>query len=92
MIQVVNNNEIRRGGVKIGRVDGDHIYDHNGNKVAYFSSTEVFDMTGKRIAYIEGEYVYLPRNGEKVRIEDNSREVGGMVSDACKAAIRLALG
>jgi len=91
MIQI-EKNEIKRDGVKIGYIEGDHIFDRNGKKLAYFSSTEAFDESGKKIAKIDGEYVYFLRNNTKARIEDNNKLVGGVVSDICRAAIRLVLG
>jgi len=91
MIQVINN-DIKRDGIKIGYIDGDHLFDHNGKKLAYFSSTEVLDESGKRIAHIEGEYVYFSKSNTKTRIEDNNKLVAGIVSDSCRAAIRLMLG
>ena len=91
MIQVVNN-IIMRDGVKIGWVDGDHILDRGGNKIAYFSGTEAYGADGTKIAYMAGEYVVFPRNNTKVRIEDIDKLVSGLVSDICRAAIRLVLG
>lgn len=92
MIQVVKNNELHRDGVRIGWIEKDAILDHTGKKVLYYSNTEVLDPMGSKIAYISGDYVIFPKSGTKVRIEDNNREVQGMVSDMCRAAIRLALG
>ena len=91
MIQIIKN-EIKRDGIKIGYIEGDHIFDHTGKKLAYFSSTEVFDESGKKIAKIDGEYIYFPKDNTKVRIEDNNKLVAGVVSDTCRAAIRLMLG
>jgi hypothetical protein len=91
MIEVMNN-EIKRGGIKIGYIEGNHIYDHDGKKLAYISDTAAFDMNDKKIAYIEGEYVILPRNNTKVRIEDDNKFVAGVVSDIYRAAIRMVLG
>jgi hypothetical protein len=91
MIEIVKN-EIRRGGVKIGWIDGDHIFDRNGKKLANFSGKEAYGMDGKKIAYIEGDYVIFPHNNTKVRIEDNNKQVAGVVSDICRAAVRFTLG
>lgn len=91
MIQI-EKNHIKRNGIKIGWIDGDHIFDHNGKRLAYFSSTEVLDENGKRIAHVVGEYVYFPKSNTRARIEDNNKLVAGLVSDACRAAIRLTLG
>ena len=91
MIQI-EKNEIKRDGIKIGYSEDNHIFDHTGKKLAYFSSTEVFDESGKKIAKIDGEYIYFPKDNTKIRIEDNNKLVSGVVSDTCRAAIRLILG
>ncbi len=91
MIQIVNN-DIKRDGIKIGWIEGDHIFDRTGAKIAYFSGNDAFGMDGKKIAYIEGEFVFFPKNNTKVRIEDNNKQVAGLVSDICRATIRLMLG
>jgi hypothetical protein len=91
MIKIVNN-EIMRDGIKIGSIQGDHICDRNNKKLALFYGKEAFDMNNKRIAYIEDDYVIFPANNMKVRIEDDNQIVNGVVSDICRAAIRLVLG
>jgi len=91
MIKIVKN-EIMRDGIRVGYIQNDHIFDHTGKKLAYFSSTEAFDENGKKIARIDGEYIYFTKNNTKVRIEDNNKLVTGIVSDICRAAIRLVLG
>ena len=88
----IEKNVIMRDGVKIGWIEGDHIYDHNGKRLALFTTDTAFDESGKKIAHIDGEFVYLPQNNTRVRIEDNNALVSGAVSDICRAAIRLVLG
>ena len=91
MIQVIGT-EIRRAGTKIGWIESTHIFDRTGKKVAYFSDKEAFSADGTKIAYISGDYVIYPRNAMKVKIEDNNKLVSGLVSDMCRATIRLVLG
>jgi len=93
MIQVSGNN-ITRDHVKIGMVIGDIIYDHFGKKLAHFTNTDIYDMAGHHLAQIQGEYVIMmaPGNNTRIRIEEDNKFVEGMVSDACRAAIRIVLG
>ena len=91
MIQIIGN-DIKRAGVKIGWIESTHIFDRTGKKVAYFSATEAFGVDGTKIAYIAGDYIIYPKNNTKVRIEDNNKLISGVVSDICRAAIRLVLG
>ena len=92
MIQIFGN-IIKRANVKIGWIDGAHIRDYAGKDIGYFNDHEIWNNSGKKIAFIEGEYVYLMGGTDKIRIEENLKEVsGGTISDACRAAIRLLLG
>ncbi|MEI6396717.1 MAG: 4-fold beta flower protein [Candidatus Taylorbacteria bacterium] len=91
MIQIIDN-DIKRGGIKIGWIEDTHIFDHTGKKVAYFSAKEAFNAAGDKIAYMEGGFIVYPKNHTKVRIEDNNKFVSGLVPDMCRAAIRLILG
>ena len=92
MIQIFGN-VLKRNNVKIGWIDGAHIRDYTGKDLGYFSNNEIWNISGKKIAFIEGEFVYLMGGTDKIRIEDNLKEVsGGTVSDICRAAIRLLLG
>jgi len=90
MIKIIDN-QIKRGDTKIGRVEDDHIIDLTGKRICRFTDHEVYDTTGKRVAYVEGEYIHFPVNDMKVRIEENNKLIEGVVSDTCRAAIRLML-
>ena len=93
MIQIIGK-DIKRANVMIGWIDGERIRDHAGKEVGYFGDVnKVWNAEGKKIATLEGEYIYLEGGHDKIRIEDNMKEVtGGTVSDLCRAAIRLLLG
>ncbi len=92
MIQV-ENNDLKRVGVKIGFIQGNYILDHNGHKLGYFENNKIFNIASKELGYIEGEYLKMPNNNVGIRLEDNHKEVdGGIISDLCRAAIRLLLG
>jgi hypothetical protein len=92
MIQIYGN-DIKRAGVKIGWIEGDHIYDYTGKRIGYFGDNKIWNAAGDKIAHMEGEYVWLSNGKDKIRIEDNIKEVnGGALSDLCRAAIRLLLG
>jgi len=95
MIEIVNNN-INRGGTRIGRIDGNHIRDRADNTIGYFSGNDIFKAgESMRIAHIDGDYIQLRSDPDHrgIHIEDNLKEVsGGNISDVCRAAIRLLLG
>ncbi len=82
-----------RAGEKIGYIDGEHIMDHSGNRVGYVDGEHVFDQGGHRVAYISGDYIYFEGSSNRIRIEDNDRDiVGGGYSNIQKAAVRVLLG
>lgn len=92
MIQVVIGGTLKRGNVKIGWLRDNHLYDHTDTKIAYFSGENIFNIAGKRIAYIYGEYMILVPSDQRIRLEENNKEVMGVVSDVARAMIRLFLG
>lgn len=93
MIKIIDN-DIWRGGKKIGWVHSNDIFDHEGKKAGYVSGNHVFNHDGKKIAYLEGDYINtMDGDGKRIRIEDNQEDItGGTISDALRAGIRLLLG
>jgi hypothetical protein len=94
MIQV-KDNHLWRGGIKIGHIEDNHIFDHEDKKIGYFVESEkkIFNSEGKNIGHILGDFIVVPGSNSKIRIEDNLEEVnGGTLSDLCRAAIRILLG
>jgi hypothetical protein len=92
MIEIIEN-DIRRGGKKVGFVRDDDIYDEQGHKRGYFSESagDIFDANGHKIAYLEGNYCVAGE--ERISLSDIRREIrGGSLSDCARAAVRLLLG
>lgn len=89
----VQGNEFIRSGARIGRIEGEHIFDHSGNKAGYFSGDHVYDAAGRKVAYLQGDYIYFENSSQKIRIEDNNRDVsGGGLNNLQRAAVRVLLG
>ena len=88
----VNGKQVLRGSEKIGWVDDQHVYAHNGEKVGYFEGNNIYTHDGKRVGYIEDHYIKTS-DGKSIRLDDNRRHIsGGALSDHERAAIRLLLG
>ncbi len=91
MIKIVGNN-ITRGDVKIGWIEGDHVFDENGRKLGYFESGAVYTGDGKRIGHTEGDFLYTI-DGKKFHLDDLREHVsGGTISDLARAAVMLLIG
>lgn len=90
MIKIVDN-DIFRGGQKIGWIEGNDIWGNSG-KLGYFLDNDIYNKAGKKIGYLEGNYL-ITIEGKKIRLDENRRIItGGTISDLARAAIRLLLG
>ncbi len=91
MIKIVGK-DLMRDGVKIGWIEGEHIFDENGHKQGYFESGAIYTYEGKRIAHIEGDFLFTI-DGKKSHIDDLREHVsGGTISDLARGAILLLIG
>lgn len=87
----IKGNEVYRGGVKIGWISGEYVYDASGKKLGYFSSNAVYDDNGQIMARISGEYVFS--GSRQMDIEQLLKDVAGAgISDAGKVAVATFLG
>lgn len=88
----VEGNEFVRSGARIGRIEGEH-YDHGGQKAGYFLGDHIYDAAGRKAAYLQGDYIHFDNSNQKIRIEDNNRDVsGGSLNNLQRAAVRVLLG
>jgi hypothetical protein len=95
MIKIVGNNELWRGGKKIGWIEGHYIKASDGRKLGYFEENFVKNEEGHKLAYVEGDYlISYGSNGEsKVPLEKVSEEVeGGIGPGIDKCAVYVLLG
>ncbi|MDR3559558.1 MAG: hypothetical protein P4L62_04595 [Candidatus Pacebacteria bacterium] len=89
----VEGHEFVRAGAKIGRINGEYIYDHSGKKAGYFFGNQVYNSFGRKVAYLEGDYIHFHDSSQKIRIEDNNWDVsGGSLNNVQRAAVRVLLG
>jgi len=89
----VEGRDLWRGGVKIGLVGDGYIMDHTGTKVGIYTLDNVLDRNGHKLAHIEGDYIFFSTSSQKIRIEDNSKDVvGGSLTNIQRAAVRILLG
>ncbi len=89
----VQGHDFWRGGMKIGYIVSNYIYDHDGTKLGYSSGNNVYDMSGRKLAFLDGNYIYFVNDSHKMRIEDNEENVvGGDLTNVEKAAASILLG
>jgi len=89
----INGNGIFRDGIKIGWIDGTHIFDHTGKKLGYIASDMVFDETARKLAHLEGEYIYHPDGSKQTRLEDMIDTLpSATLSNIQRVAIRIFFG
>ncbi|HUZ92879.1 MAG TPA: hypothetical protein VNG29_02675 [Candidatus Paceibacterota bacterium] len=85
--------DIWRGGEKVGWVEENHIYAHDGKKLGYFEGNYVYDAnSGQKIAYIEGDYLISEGGNQKIPLDKVSEEiVGGVLPEIGKCAVYVLL-
>lgn len=89
----ISGNDIRRGGEKIGWIQGNDVYNHRGEKAGYFTSNDIYGYDGIKVGYVEGNHIYSTKGGSPIRLDENRRQIsGGSASDLTRAAVRLLLG
>jgi hypothetical protein len=92
MIKIVGN-EILRGGEKIGYIRENDIFEVGGSKIGYYIGDHIYDYNRRKIGYIDDGYIKYENSNRKISISENKLHVsGGVISDVCRAAIRLLFG
>jgi len=82
-----------REGKKIGFIRDEHIWSYEGEKLGYWREDHIFDMDGHKLAYLQDDHIYFNNSPQKIRIEDNNKEIiGGDLSNIERAAVRIFLG
>lgn len=92
MIKIVDN-DIMRGGEKIGWIEGNDIRSRDGRKVGYFEENVVRDADGEKAAYIVGGHLFAQGGELKISLETVNKEIaGGVLSEIGRCAIYVLLG
>ena len=91
MLKIIGN-DIYRAEEKIGWIDGNHIYAHDGKKLGYFDSGHVYNADTDKVAYIEGDELLDAGGSRKAHLEEVSEAIEGIVPMATKCAIYVLLG
>jgi len=89
----ITGNDIRRGGVKIGWVDGNDIKNEEGRKLGYFTSNDIYRADGTKIGFTQGNNLCF-NSGRTVRLDDirEKHVVGGGMSDLARSAVLMLIG
>ena len=85
-------NDIYRESEKIGWIEGDHIFAHDGKKLGYFDTKYIYSVDADRIAYIEGDELLDASGNRKAHLEEITEAIEGVLSVPCKCAIYVLIG
>jgi hypothetical protein len=91
MLKIIHN-DILRNDEKIGYLDGNQVWSHEGKKLGFFEDGHVYDYDAKKIAYLEGEFLYGEDGSRKARLEEVTESIEGVLPDLAKCAIYVLLG
>ena len=72
-VRIDGNDIYDRNGNKIGYVNGSDIYGRNGNKIGYVQGHDIYDSNYSKIGYAQGDDIY-DSNYSKIGTMDNVRE------------------
>jgi len=89
----ITGNDIRRGGVKIGWVDGNDVRDEEGKKLGYFTSNDIYRADGKKLGFVIGNDLHFT-SGRTIRLDDvkDKYVVGGGISNLARCAVLILIG
>ncbi len=89
----ITGNDIRRGGVKVGWVEGNDIKNHEGRKLGYFTDNDIYRADGVKIGFTQGNNLYF-NSGRTIHLDDLRQQhvVGGTMPDLMRAAILMLIG
>ena len=89
----ITGNDVWRGGDKIGYIEENRIYSHDGVRLGYFEGTHVYNKDADKTAYIENDHLINYTGGSSVSLETiNEKIQGGVLSEIGKCAIYVLLG
>jgi hypothetical protein len=91
MVKLIGN-DIYRDSEKIGWLQGNHVFDHEGKKLGYFEGTHVYDYDANKIAYIEGDELLDESGRRKILLETVNEDIEGILPEIGKCAIYTLLG
>lgn len=92
MLKIIGK-DIWRAGEKVGWIEGDHVYAHDGRKLGYFDADHVYGADGRKLAYVQGDHLFSYGGNSKVPLEGVSEEIeGGVLPEMGKCAIYVLLG
>ncbi len=91
MIKMLGN-DIYRNDEKIGWIEGNHIYAHDGKKIGYFDSQHIYGPDGDKVAYLDSQDLYDAAGNRKAHLEDVAAEIEGILPNSAKCAIYALFG
>ena len=91
MLKIVGN-DIWRSSTKIGWIQENRVFSHDGKKLGYYTDNDIYEASGRKIAWVEADRLYTVDH-EHFRLEEVVHNVqGGPYPNMMRAMIKLLLG
>ncbi len=88
----IEGNHIWRGTDKIGWVEGNHLYNEEGDRVGYWSGDALYDIHGNRLLHIHNNRV-IDRGGKEAHLDDVIETIpSASMSEIARVAIKTFFG
>jgi hypothetical protein len=91
MLKLIHN-DILRDDEKIGYLEGNRVWSHDGKKLGWFEDNRIYDGDAQKVGYIEGDYLYDQGGNRKGHLEEITESIEGALPDLGKCAIYILLG
>lgn len=85
-------NDIYRETEKLGWIEGNHIFAHDGKKLGYFDVNHIYDANTDKLAYIEDNELFDASGSHKAHLDEVTESIEGMASTPTKCAIYVLIG
>jgi hypothetical protein len=83
------DNKIWRDGEKIGWLDGEHVRNHEDQKLGYFQNGIIYNEAGHKVAYIFENELKLQDGGASIQLEHINHEIEGTAPMIEKCAVHV---
>ena len=92
MVKLIDN-DVWRDGDKIGYIQENRVYSHDGTRLGYFEQIYVHNKDGDKVAYIQDDHLISYTGSSNVSLETVSEKVqGGVLPEIGKCAVYVLLG
>lgn len=85
------DSKIYHDGHVIGRLDGEHVRDSGDNKLGYWQGNIIYNHAAQKIAYVENDALHFENGQSSVPLEKINEDIQGTYSVSAKCAVKALL-